>query len=1109
MKIRKLPAKRKLIASCVFAALAGNGPAVLGQDNATEIEEVLVTGSLIRGTPIDAPSPVTIVDRANIEQQGAAGIWDVIKNLNINQGSTTHTNGSSGNGISGATSNINLRNLGTNSTLTLVNGKRVTPVAGVTLDGSEFVDLNTIPIVMTERIEVLTDGGSALYGSDAVAGVVNVILRTEFEGLEVYGDVQQIAGEGSQFDQTASVIWGWTSQDQATHVVLAGEFFERDAVPAAAASNFGPDSSVVENNTRIIAVPSFGFSLNPAYINQPLTDLKAASGGSGLEYTDPLCEQLGFQISTRNSRDINPESGCYDDMSEYEYLLAAQQKSSVMLSLDHSFSEQFNFYSMLHVSDQSTNRSDDGTVNVVGIGPYHLPPYGSTSHPLGSAAQLGAFAHIAGNTIPTITNAPIDAANGGPGSPAFVEYVSELPRPGDMSYETTDLRHESFQAGFDGDFEFMDRQMRYDVSYAWSRSDVYRLDRSYQRDRIELAANGLGGPNCTPNGIPNFNLDSQRYWQFLGPTVFLVVAPSYPWMMRESISYALTSSNQGQGGCEFFNPLLTSVTNPEFANSRELLDWMSPIVPVSDRTNTLGVFDALVSGDLFEMRGGTAAFALGYQHRDFQQVSRSYPQVEPGHPNAILSYGTGLTDVAETYYVSNDNNFGGYITRSFDNSRKVDAMLAEVSLPFLENVESQLAVRYEDYGGLIGSELSPKAAISWRPREDLLLRASWSQSFRAPNMELIFVGRASAGQSFIDPLARQEVRAGLLPATVANGESERLVNFGIPSPNLGNERADTYSAGFIWAPVEGSLEGASVQMDFWRFDFVDRVVSEQPSSVVQAEVALFDAAVGNSSNYVTQQSLAEGAPVPFTPCNPDEVAAQYGADSDERLNCVVDPRLYLVQGIKREFVDADLVSVELQSVNAGNIVSDGVDLRLGYTWGNELGDFRLGLDYTHVRQYEISGLPGFDQGFNGTGITDAAGTTGDGGATLLSLPDNRGFITLNWTRGDHSFTAINRHIGSYENLGYDAVYVDGNDLIRSLVSRKVEAYQSVDVQYSYTHEWDNPRFGETIFTLGVLDLFEAELPYIEKGDDTSLENFDLNTFDPRGRRIYARALLRF
>lgn len=68
MRIRKLPAKRKLIASCIFAALAGHGPAAFGQDNATEIEEVLVTGSLIRGTPLDAPSPVTVVDRANIEQ---------------------------------------------------------------------------------------------------------------------------------------------------------------------------------------------------------------------------------------------------------------------------------------------------------------------------------------------------------------------------------------------------------------------------------------------------------------------------------------------------------------------------------------------------------------------------------------------------------------------------------------------------------------------------------------------------------------------------------------------------------------------------------------------------------------------------------------------------------------------------------------------------------------------------------------------------------------------------------------------------------------------------------------------------------------------------------
>ncbi|HBN14259.1 MAG TPA: TonB-dependent receptor, partial [Pseudohongiella sp.] len=99
------------------------------------------------------------------------------------------------------------RNLGENSTLTLVNGKRQVSAATVTRSGGEFVDINTIPLVMVERVEVLTDGGSALYGSDAVAGVVNVIMRTEFEGLEIYGDVQALDSATNRQDRTGSAIW--------------------------------------------------------------------------------------------------------------------------------------------------------------------------------------------------------------------------------------------------------------------------------------------------------------------------------------------------------------------------------------------------------------------------------------------------------------------------------------------------------------------------------------------------------------------------------------------------------------------------------------------------------------------------------------------------------------------------------------------------------------------------------------------------------------------------------------------------------------------------------------------------------------------------------------
>ena len=172
-----IPSRRKAITSAII--LATVSLQVAAQQDDPEVEEVLVTGSYIRGTPLDAPSPVTTVDRTSIEAQGAAQIWDVIKNLEINSGSFTNEGSGEGAGLSG-TANVNLRNLGENSTLTLINGKRQVSAATTTRSGGEFVDINSIPLVMVERVEVLTDGGSALYGSDAVAGVVNVIMRTQF-----------------------------------------------------------------------------------------------------------------------------------------------------------------------------------------------------------------------------------------------------------------------------------------------------------------------------------------------------------------------------------------------------------------------------------------------------------------------------------------------------------------------------------------------------------------------------------------------------------------------------------------------------------------------------------------------------------------------------------------------------------------------------------------------------------------------------------------------------------------------------------------------------------------------------------------------------------------
>ena len=140
------------IISCMSCLPAFAQQANTNNDDA-DIEEVIVTGSYLRGSPLDAPSPVTTVDRTSIEAQGAAQIWDVIKNLEINSGSFTNEGSGEGGALSG-TANVNLRNLGENSTLTLVNGKRQVSAATVTRSGGEFVDINTIPLVMVERVEV-------------------------------------------------------------------------------------------------------------------------------------------------------------------------------------------------------------------------------------------------------------------------------------------------------------------------------------------------------------------------------------------------------------------------------------------------------------------------------------------------------------------------------------------------------------------------------------------------------------------------------------------------------------------------------------------------------------------------------------------------------------------------------------------------------------------------------------------------------------------------------------------------------------------------------------------------------------------------------------------
>ena len=163
----------------------------LAQNDTTSLEEVVITGSYIKGRGTDEASPVDVLDSDYIQKQGALTIGELTQKLSISSGAENNPDSFTSGEIQG-TSNVNLRGLGLTSTLVLVNGKRQTLAATVANDGSVFVDTATIPMAALERVEILKEGATATYGSDAIAGVVNFILRDDFEGIEVSAGHQSI-----------------------------------------------------------------------------------------------------------------------------------------------------------------------------------------------------------------------------------------------------------------------------------------------------------------------------------------------------------------------------------------------------------------------------------------------------------------------------------------------------------------------------------------------------------------------------------------------------------------------------------------------------------------------------------------------------------------------------------------------------------------------------------------------------------------------------------------------------------------------------------------------------------------------------------------------------
>lgn len=214
----------KLTLAAIAVSSAFSATSVQAQEN-DSIEKISVTGSHIRRTDMEGPSPVASIDAAQIANTGVTDLIGLFSKLPISGQGTFSTQGNSSDDTANGGSSVSLRGLGADSTLILVNGRRVSVSPFAKGIDTAFVDINNIPISAIKRVDILKDGASATYGSDAIAGVINIILKDDFDGFEVsakYGDTADGGGE----EQNVSIIYG-TASDKASHTFIL-DYFDRE-----------------------------------------------------------------------------------------------------------------------------------------------------------------------------------------------------------------------------------------------------------------------------------------------------------------------------------------------------------------------------------------------------------------------------------------------------------------------------------------------------------------------------------------------------------------------------------------------------------------------------------------------------------------------------------------------------------------------------------------------------------------------------------------------------------------------------------------------------------------------------------------------------------------
>lgn len=727
-------------------------------EEAKTIEKISVTGSRIRRADVETASPVTVIDRTQIDLTGMTDIGDFIQSLPSMSGSpigTTTNNGGNG------SVQINLRGLGAVRTLTLVNGKRV-------VDGGDY---QAIPSAMIERVEIVKDGSSSVYGADAVAGVVNIITRDDFDGVDVTLQTADWFDTNGAGQDSLSFIVGKTF-DKGNFVfgverVEQEEAFQRD-VPWDFMQNsyyIYPGGCEAQVTAPYDGTPEGGcYPVGSSRI--PESRLSFLTQGTyliGTPASGP--NEVGMMI---------PHDGRTYNYAPVNYLQTPYKRTNIFGEANFEISNTVEF-SVEFRANQRTSAQQLAPLPFTGGDPMYNGFYDNPE-----TGETVAYTGVSENNY--YLRRAVDAFNAvsGPDDQLIYEPLSN---PRRRMLETN-------------------RRFEQDITqYQWNAELTGELGDMFWEVYI---------------GEGHRTNSSQDFGQFAGSRLFNALGPSADLDGDGNPECYADVSNPGTliQGCvplNLFgggsvdaggNPTATSLT-------QEMIDYVS-LDTVDSITQKQRLAGANISGSAFNLPGGEIGWSVGWSY--WRQSLDN------------------ILDSAKTIGAVTGN-----VGASTSGSLVNNALFAEIYAPLYDNGEQSVSLniglRYDDWDAF-DADTTYQIGLEGKIIEDVKVRTTYSTVFRAPTIDDLFGGVVDSFPQYTDPCIPQD-GASLPPGCAQVGlQLDTQVNTKEGgNPNIRPETGNTFTAGVVYSPSFGEHD-LSFTLDYWKVKLDEGITSLGPNFIL-------------------------------------------------------------------------------------------------------------------------------------------------------------------------------------------------------------------------------------------------------------------------------------